>query len=55
MIKCIPESHQALIDGPYIVALSTVMPDGQPQTTLVWCNRHGDELFINVIVDAIFR
>lgn len=48
-MKCIPESHLNLIDGPYTVVLSTVMPDGQPQTTPVWCNRKGDYLFINVM------
>jgi hypothetical protein len=25
------------------------MPDGQPQTTPVWCNRKGDFIFINVM------
>ena len=45
----IPESHLELIDGPYTVALSTVMPDGQPQTTPVWCNRKGDYIFINAM------
>lgn len=49
MIKCIPPSHRDLIDGPYVVALSTVMPDGQPQTTPVWCNRRGECIFINVM------
>ena len=49
MIKCIPPSHRDLIDGPYVVALSTVMPDGQPQTTPVWCNRRDDCLVINVM------
>ena len=48
-MKRIPESHLELIDGPYTVALSTVMPDGQPQTTPVWCNRKGDCIFINVM------
>jgi PPOX class probable F420-dependent enzyme len=48
-MKRIPESHLDLIDGPYTVALSTVLPDGQPQTTPVWCNRRGDYLFINVM------
>jgi PPOX class probable F420-dependent enzyme len=32
-----------------VVALSTVMPDGQPQTTPVWCNRHGAYIFVNVM------
>jgi hypothetical protein len=48
-MKRIPESHLELIDGPYTVALSTVMPDGQPQTTPVWCNRKSDCIFINVM------
>jgi PPOX class probable F420-dependent enzyme len=38
-----------LIDGPYVVALTTLMPDGQPQTTPVWCNRKGEYIFINVM------
>ena len=45
----IPDTHIDLIDGPYTVALSTMMPDGQPQTTPVWCNRNGDYIFINVM------
>jgi PPOX class probable F420-dependent enzyme len=45
----IPESHLDLIDGPYVVALSTIMPDGQPQTTPVWCNRKEEAIFINVM------
>ena len=45
----ITDTHIDLIDGAYTVALSTLMPDGQPQTTPVWCNRRGDYLFINVM------
>jgi PPOX class probable F420-dependent enzyme len=45
----IPLSHQDLIDGPYTVVLTTVMPDGQPQMTPVWCNRKGDYIYINVM------
>jgi PPOX class probable F420-dependent enzyme len=48
-MKQIPQSHLELIDGPYIVALSTLMPDGQPQTTPVWCNRRENYIFINVM------
>ena len=48
-MKSIPESHQYLIDGPHLVALSTVMPDGQPQITPVWCNRDGDFVLINTM------
>jgi PPOX class probable F420-dependent enzyme len=49
MMKHIPISHLDLIDGPYVVVLTTVMPDGQPQTTPVWCNRKEDYIFINVM------
>jgi PPOX class probable F420-dependent enzyme len=45
----IPESHRDLIDGPYWAALTTVMPDGQPQTTPVWCNREGDYVLVNTM------
>ena len=48
-MKYIPISHLELIDGPYVVALTTVLPDGQPQTTPVWCNRKKDCIFINVM------
>ena len=48
-MKHIPKSHLELMDGPYVVALTTVMPDGQPQTTPVWCNRKEDCIFINVM------
>ncbi len=45
----IPETHRDLIDGPYVVALSTLLPDGHPHTTPVWCNRDGDHILINVM------
>lgn len=48
-MKEIPGSHLDLIDGPYTVALSTVMPDGQPETTPVWCNRKDGVILINVM------
>ena len=49
IVKQIPQSHLDLIDGPYTVALTTVMPDGQPQTTPVWCNRKAANIYINVM------
>src|SRR4029453_18329297 len=48
-IADIPESHIDLIDGPYWAALTTVMPDGQPQTTPVWCNREGSYVLTNTM------
>lgn len=45
----IPASHRDLIDGPYVTLLTTLMPDGQPQSTPVWCNRNGDTVLINTM------
>lgn len=45
----IPASHADLVDGPFCVALTTLMPDGQPQTTPVWCNREGSCVLINTM------
>jgi len=45
----IPESHRDLLAGPVNVVLTTLMPDGQPQTTPVWCNLDGDEVLINTM------
>ena len=45
----IPESHRDLIDGRANVVLTTLMPDGQPQITPVWCNREGDYILINTM------
>ena len=45
----IPESHQDLLDGDICVALTTVMPDGQPQITPVWCNRDGEYVLLNTM------
>lgn len=47
MIIKIPNSHIDLIAGPVSVALSTVMPDGQPQTTVVWCSYDGTHVLTN--------
>ena len=45
----IPESHRDLLNGPRVAALTTVMPDGQPQTTVVWCNFDGTHLLVNTM------
>ncbi len=45
----IPESHRELLEGPVNAVLTTVMPDGQPQTTPVWCNLDGDDVLINTM------
>lgn len=43
----LPANYLDLIDGPVVVFLATVQPDGFPQVTPVWCNRQGNEIWIN--------
>ena len=43
----IPETHKDLLEGPVVVCFTTIMPDGMPQTTPVWCTYNGSRLYIN--------
>ena len=45
----IPDSHRDLFDGYACVALTTIMPDGQPQITPVWSNLDDPYVFINTM------
>ena len=45
----IPDSHRGLFDGYACIALTTIMPDGQPQTTPVWCNLDGSYVLTNTM------
>ena len=45
----IPDSHRDLLEKPVCAALSTVMPDGQPQTTVVWCSYDGEHVLVNTM------
>ena len=47
----IPESHRDLLDGPIIAALATIMPDGSPQVTPVWCSYDGTYVIVNGTID----
>lgn len=37
----IPASHLDLVECPPVAVLTTVMPDGYPQTSVVWCDYDG--------------
>jgi PPOX class probable F420-dependent enzyme len=43
----VPDSHRDLLERPIVVALVTLMPDGQPQATPVWCDFDGENIIIN--------
>lgn len=43
----IPESHLDLFTHPVHGVLTTMMPDGQPQSSLVWCDYDGRHVLVN--------
>jgi PPOX class probable F420-dependent enzyme len=45
----IPPEFLDLVNGPRVAALTTLMPDGQPQTTVVWCNFDGVHVLVNTM------
>ena len=47
----IPESHLDLLNEPVTVAYVTMMPDGQPQCTPVWCMYDGTHIIVNASVN----
>jgi PPOX class probable F420-dependent enzyme len=45
----IPASHRDLVQCPPVAALTTVMPDGDPQTSVVWCDFDGECVRVNTM------
>lgn len=45
----IPASHLDLAECPPVAALTTVMADGYPQTSAVWCDFDGECLQVNTM------
>ena len=43
----IPESHLDLVTRPVHGVLTTLMPNGQPQSSLVWCDYDGEHACVN--------
>jgi PPOX class probable F420-dependent enzyme len=45
----IPEAFLDLVECPTVAALTTVMPDGSPQTSVVWCDFDGTFVRVNTM------
>jgi PPOX class probable F420-dependent enzyme len=45
----IPASHQDLVECPRVAALTTLMPDGSPQTSVVWCDVNDGDVLVNTM------
>ena len=51
MSGAIPDSFRDLFDKKVFAHLATVMPDGRPQVTPVWCDLDGGVVRINTAID----
>ena len=51
MAVSIPDSHRDLLTEPIHGVLSTVMPDGQPQSSIVWTDYDGTCVLINTTLE----
>ncbi len=49
MNALLPHAHLDLLDRPLLAALTTQMPDGRLQSTVVWCGRDGDQVLLNTM------
>jgi PPOX class probable F420-dependent enzyme len=51
MNKPVPQSHRDLLRRPIHGVLTTMMPDGQPQSSLVWCDFDGEYAQVNTSLE----
>ena len=47
MTEPIPDTHKDLLEKPVYATLTTVMPDGQPQSSVVWVDYDGKNVRFN--------
>ncbi len=47
----IPDSHVDLLQAPVHGVLTTMMPDGAPQSSVVWTDYDGDYVLINTTLE----
>ena len=51
IVTAIPDSHRDLLVGAIHGVLTTMMPDGQPQSSIVWVDFDGIHLLINTTLE----
>lgn len=47
MTSIIPDSHRDLLDRPVFAAFTTLLPDGQPHSSVVWIDYDGEYVLVN--------
>ncbi|MEV0533654.1 PPOX class F420-dependent oxidoreductase [Kitasatospora sp. NPDC050463] len=49
MAAQLSDRAKALIDGKSFAVVSTIQPDGSPQSSVVWVKRDGDDLLFSTV------
>lgn len=47
MAATIPEAYKPLIEGPVVVVLASVTPEGEAHASPVWCSTEGEYILVN--------
>ncbi len=47
MSVTIPDSHKDLLEESVYVTVATILPDGQPHLSVVWCDYDGQHVLVN--------
>jgi PPOX class probable F420-dependent enzyme len=50
MTVALPDIAKKLLDAGSHVTVATLMPDGSPQTSLLWATYDGDDLLLSTII-----
>ena len=51
MVIPIPNSHRDLLTEPVHAILTTLMPDGMPQSSIVWADYDGEYVLVNTTLE----
>src|SRR5512139_2143842 len=51
MASIIPNTHLDLLQNPVHGVLTTVMPDGAPQASIIWVDYDGESILINTTLE----
>ena len=50
MVANVPALHHDLLDRRVFAAVSTILPDGKPHTSVIWVDYEGDFIRINTTI-----
>ena len=49
MTTSLPDKVRTLVDAPTFAVVTTINPDGSPQSTVVWVKRDGDDVLFSTV------